>query len=119
MSTKTGTSSWGNPARWLEPVTKPSSAPVTCQHSITVEDPRLAAVLVPDMLLASDRTSSPNSVAQASWRATARDRPGLPAGIVFVLRSGIPWRDAAERAGERLRHDLPAAFARLAAGRNS
>src|SRR5437762_9796208 len=65
-----------------------------------------------------DRTPYPNSAAQAAGWPTARDGSGLPRGHHFRAAKWHSLADAAERTGIRIRHDLLAAFAGLAAGRN-
>ena len=65
-----------------------------------------------------DRTASPNAFAQAARWPTAPDRPGLPRGHYFRAPKRYSLADAAEKTGLRLGHDLLAAVARLAAGRN-
>jgi len=50
-------------------------------------------------------------------RPRLADRACL-AGIVFVLRSGVPWEMLPPRSGVRIWHDLLAALARLAGSGN-
>jgi hypothetical protein len=78
----------------------------------------MAAALVPDTLLGFNRTASPNATAQAARWPTAPDRPGLPRGHYFRAPKRYSLADAAEKTRFRLRHDLLAAIARLAAGWN-
>ena len=78
----------------------------------------MAAVLVPDTLWSLIEPLLPIRLPKPhGGRPRVTDRACL-AGIVYVLRKWYSLADAAERAGVRLRHDLLAAFARLAAGRN-
>jgi hypothetical protein len=78
----------------------------------------MGAVLVPDTLwgLIEPLLLTPLPKPRGG-RSRMTDRACL-AGIIFVFRSGIPLGDAAEKIGLRLRHDLLAAIARLAAGWN-
>ena len=65
-----------------------------------------------------DRTSSANSIAQAARWATAPNRPSLPRGHHLRASQRYSLADAAAKTGLRLRYELLAAIARLAAGRN-
>ena len=65
-----------------------------------------------------DRTASPNSVAQAERWPTTPGGPGLSGGHYLRAAKWYSLADAPEATGLRLRHDLLAAVARLAAGRN-
>jgi hypothetical protein len=78
----------------------------------------MAAMLVPDTLWHLIEPLLPTQLPKPrGGRPRLSDRACL-AGIIFVLRSGIPLVDASEDPGLRLRHDLLAAFARLATGRD-
>jgi Putative transposase of IS4/5 family (DUF4096) len=78
----------------------------------------MGAVLVPDTLwgLIEPLLSTPLPMPRGG-RPRLTDRACL-AGIIFVLRSAIPWGMLPKRLGLRLRYDLLAAVARLAAGWN-
>ena len=78
----------------------------------------MAAVLVPDMSWRLIEPLLPIRLPKPRRRPTARDSPGLSRRYRFRAPKWNSLADAAERAGVRLRHDLLAAFARLAGGRN-
>jgi transposase len=42
---------------------------------------------------------SPGSATEAARWPTATARPGLPRGLIFVLRGGIPWRMLPKKLG--------------------
>src|SRR6266849_5200725 len=66
----------------------------------------MGAVLVPDTLWGLIEPLLPTPLPKPrGGRPRLTDRACL-AGIIFVLRSGIPLGDAAEKIGLRLRHDL-------------
>src|ERR1700746_443172 len=72
--------------------------------------PRLFLILV-----GFDRTVSPNAFAQSARWPTAPGRSGLPRGHYFRAPNRCPLADAAEKTGVRLRYDLLATIAGLAA----
>ena len=78
----------------------------------------MAGALIPDALwtLIEPLLPIPSPKPQGG-RPRLTDRACL-AGIIFVLRSGVPWRMLGESTELRLWHDLLATVARLAAGRN-
>ena len=74
-------------------------------------------IACPRRPLGGHRAAAAEGAAQAQGRSPrVPDRAAL-AGIVFVLRTGCPWRLLPEGAGLRQRHDLLAPAARLAGGR--
>ncbi len=78
----------------------------------------MAAVLVPDTFWGLIEPLLPIPLPKPQGgRPRLTDRACF-AGIIFVLRSGIPWRMLPKKLGCGLRHDLLAAFARLAGARN-
>ena len=79
----------------------------------------MAKPLVSDELWAIIEPLLPPKPAQPKGgRPPVPDRAAL-AGIIFVLKTGIPWEYLPAGDGLRLRHDLLAAAARLAGGRAS
>ena len=76
-----------------------------------------ASSLVPDDLWEAIEPLLPKEPPKPKGgRPRVPDRAAL-GGIVFVLRTGCPWRLLPEGAGLRQRHDLLATAARLAGGR--
>jgi hypothetical protein len=78
----------------------------------------MTASLMPGALWESDRIISPGSATEAARWPTATVRPGLPRGHHFRAQRWSSVADVAEETGLRFRHDVRAAFARLAARRS-
>ena len=102
---------------YLEPVTKPLRRSINWnQHLFQVL--AMPAALVPDALWGVDRISPAASGAQATRWPPVPLRPKVLFGHHFRSPKRYSLADAAEDPGLRLRDDLLATAARLAAGWN-